>query len=75
MGSCLLKEIQPRGPSLSTLSILKEEPLRGWMHHQQQHQQQQHQQPQQLHPHQQILLSHHHSLLQQQQDQNMYLKI
>ncbi len=59
----LKQEIQPRGPSLSTLSILKEEPLRGWMHHQQQTQHQQ------LNQHQQMLLSQHHqSLLQQHQD-------
>lgn len=41
---------------MSTLSILKEEPLRGWMAHQQQ-QQFQHQQQQQL------LLNHHQALL------------
>lgn len=67
-------EIQPRGPSLSTLSMLKEEPLRGWMHHQEQQQQHQHLNMQQhnLHQQQQLLLNHHHGLLQQQhQDPSM----
>lgn len=47
------------------MSILKEEPLRGWMHQQQTQQQQ-------LNQHQQMLLSQHHqSLLHQQQHQQL----
>jgi hypothetical protein len=30
-------ELQQRVPSLSTLSVLKEEPLRGWMQHHHHH--------------------------------------
>ena len=71
-------EIQPRGPALTNLSLLKEEPLRGWV--QQQSQQQQHhqilQQTDQLQQHQQILLNNHHhlNLLQQQQQQQQLLQ-
>lgn len=60
-------EIQPRGPSLSTLSMLKEEPLRGWMHHQEQQQHQQHNMQQHNLQQQQQL---YHGLLQQQQLQD-----
>lgn len=68
-------EIQPRGPlALSqTLSILKEEPIRGWMHHQGQQQGHQQLQNQQLHQHHQQILFNHHGLLQQQQDSNMMI--
>jgi hypothetical protein len=74
-------EIQPRGPSLSSLPMLKEEPMRGWMQQQQQQQQQQqiHHQSHHLHQHQAMLYhqqqqQHHsqfayHSLLQQHHDQ------
>lgn len=63
-------EIQARGPlALSqTLSILKEEPMRGWMQQQQQQQQHQQHQPQmqQSQHHQQQIMFQHHGLLQQQ---------
>jgi hypothetical protein len=55
-------EVQPRGPSLSTLSMLKEEPLRGWVQHS-------HHQQQQMHLQQQQYLLNHHSLLQQHHEQ------
>ena len=32
-----MMELQQRVPSLSTLSVLKEEPLRGWMQHHHHH--------------------------------------
>jgi len=64
-------EIQPRGPLAisQTLSMLKEEPMRGWMSHQS-HSQQSHSQlqNQQLHQHHQQILFNHHGLLQHQQD-------
>jgi len=69
-------EIQPRGPlALSqTLSMLKEEPMRGWMSQHQGHTQQTHSQQlqnQQLHQHHQQILFNHHGLLQHQHDSSM----